>query len=210
VQLPETWGIPALQRSLALAASGTATGTEEQVRRRVRHRIMRRLLDDPVLYLADLDEAERGYLQVTVASITTWVREAGMVLERRKEGWAAIDPDNIATDIRFPEGNDVVKHAALLLLAKLAPEDPPAGPAVRQPLRSAELILAERLRTRPSWARAYQDGGGAGRLTNAALEMLAGLGLIRFDPTGLELLPAAGRYRPRLTETPAAGRGEDQ
>jgi uncharacterized protein (TIGR02678 family) len=209
-ELPETRGIPALQRSLALAASGTGIGTEEQLRRRVRHRIMRRLLDDPVLYLADLDDVERGYLQVTVASITTWVREAGLELERRSEGWAVIDPDDIATDVRFPEGNDVVKHAALLLVAALAPGDPPATAAQRHPLRSAELVLAERLRTQPSWARAYQDGGGAGRLTDAALELLAGLGLVRVDPTGLELLPAAGRYRPRLTEAPAADRQEDR
>jgi uncharacterized protein (TIGR02678 family) len=208
--LPETRGIPALQRSLALAASGTATGTEEQLRRRVRHRIMRRLLDDPVLYLADLDNVERRYLQVTVTSISTWVREAGMELERRSEGWAVIDPDDVATDVRFPEGNDVVKHAALLLVAALAPADRPTTAAVRHPLRSAELVLAERLRTQPSWARAYQDDGGAGRLTDAALELLAGLGLVRVDPTGLELLPAAGRYRPRLAEAPAAGRREDR
>jgi len=208
-ELPETRGIPALQRSLALAAAGAATGTEEQLRRRIRHRIMRRLLDDPVLYLADLTEAERSYLQVTVASITTWVREAGMVLERRREGWAVIDPDDLATDVRFPEGNDVVKHAALLLVAALAPEDPRAATTVRHPRASAELVLADRLRAQPGWARAYQDSGGAGRLAAAALELLAGLGLARVDATGLELLPAAGRYRPRLAEAPAARRREN-
>jgi uncharacterized protein (TIGR02678 family) len=196
--LPEARGIPALQRSLALAASGTSAGSAEQSRRRVRHRIMRRLLDDPVLYLDTLDDVERSYLQATVASITTWIREAGMVLERRSEGWAVIDPDDTTTDVRFPEGNDVIKHTALLLIDTLLPTAVPAGP-VRHPRRAAELAVADRLRANPGWARAYQDEGGAARLAGSALELLAGLDLVRLDDAGLHLLPAAGRYRPRIT-----------
>ena len=88
---------------------------------------MRILLDDPVLYLDRLDPAERAYLQQTIGGVANWAAKAGMVLERRSEGWALIDPDNIATDLRFPEGNDQVKFAALLLLSSLQPETVPVG-----------------------------------------------------------------------------------
>ena len=64
-----------------------------------------------------------------------------MVLERRAEGWALIDPDDIATDMRFPGGNDLVKFAALLLLGALQPDRVPAGP-VRYPRHSAATAPA--------------------------------------------------------------------
>jgi len=194
--------VPSLARVHALASSGAPGVSEEQQRRRIRHRIMRMLLDDPVLYLDRLTADERIYLQQTIASITSWVAEAGMVLERRAEGWAAIDPDDAASDIRFPEGNDLAKYAALLLLSALQPTDPPSGP-VRHPRAAAEAVLADRLQVNPGWARAYQDDGGAARLTEAALTLLVGLDLAAIDSTGLTLLPAAGRYRPTVNDTPA-------
>jgi len=70
-----------------------------------------------VLYLRSLSTAERAYLQQAIGGIANRAAEAGMVLERRAEGWALIDPDDIATDMGFPEGNDLVKFAALLLLS---------------------------------------------------------------------------------------------
>ena len=73
--------------------------SDDQVRLRARHRIMRILLDDPVLYLDQLSAAERSYLQQTIGGITNWVTEAGMVLGRRAEGWAAIDPDRASRPI---------------------------------------------------------------------------------------------------------------
>jgi len=196
--------LSSLHRSRVLAASGAAVGSEEQARRRVRHRIMRRLLDDPVLYLDSLDATERSYLQATVASISTWAREAGMVLERRAEGWALIDPENVATDVKFPEGNDIIKHAALLLLDTLLPGRVPDGD-VRHPRQTAALAVATRLRANRSWARAYQEETGATRLTDAALDLLAGLSLVRVDETGICVLPAAGRYRPQITDANTSG-----
>lgn len=200
------FALRSLARARALAGVGAPGVSGEQQRRRARHRIMRILLDDPVLYLDRLDAAERAYLQQTIGSVATWATEAGMVLERRAEGWALIDPDDVATDVRFPEGNDLVKFAALLLLGALQPPGAPAGP-VRHPLQAAEQVLTDRLRANPSWARAYQDDGGAARLTVAALELLAGLDLATVNATGFTLLSAAGRYRPTVANAPAAGAG---
>ena len=210
-------GIPALEEARALAASGTPTTTDDQLRLRTRHRIMRILLDDPVLYLDSLSAAERAYLQQTTGSIASWAADAGMLLERRAEGWALIDPDDIATDTRFPEGNDLVKFAALLLLGALQPAGVPDGP-VRHLRHAAERVIAGRLRANPTWARGYQADGGAARLAGLALDQLAGLGLAVTDRAGFTLLPAAGRYRPRIADiappapdalVPAHGRAGD-
>jgi uncharacterized protein (TIGR02678 family) len=195
--------IPAIEEARALAASGTPSTTDGQLRLRARHRIMRILLDDPVLYLDALSPGERAYLQQATGSIANWAAEAGMALERRAEGWALIDPDDIATDTRFPEGSDLVKFAALLLLGALQPGSIPEGPA-RYPRHAAERVIAARLRANPTWARAYQNEGGAARLAAAALNQLAGLGLAAVDQAGFTLLPAAGRYRPSIADVAPA------
>jgi uncharacterized protein (TIGR02678 family) len=194
----------ALEKARALAATGTPGAGEEQLRRRARHRIMRVLFDDPVLYLDYLDPVERTYLQQTIGGIANWAAEAGMVLERRAEGWALIDPDSIATDVHFPEGNDLVKFAALLLLSALQPGAVPAGP-VRHPRHSVERVIAGRLRANPTWARGYQTADGAAQLASAALDLLADLGLAVVDHSGFTLLPAAGRYRPQIADIATAG-----
>jgi uncharacterized protein (TIGR02678 family) len=181
--------------------------SDDQVRLRARHRIMRILLDDPVLYFDQLSAAERSYLQQTIGGITNWVTEAGMVLERRAEGWAAIDPDSIATAPRFPEGNDIVSFAGLLLLSAFQPETVPDGP-VRHPLHSAERVIAGRLRTNPTWARAYQTLDGPGHLATAALALLSSFSLAAVDAAGFTLLPAAGRYRPNVKDTTSTASGQ--
>ncbi len=196
--------VQAIGKARVLAATGTPGTTDEQLRRRARHRIMRTLLDDPVLYLSSLSPSERAYLQQAIGGIANWAAEAGMVLERRAEGWALIDPDDIATDMRFPEGNDLVKFAALLLLSALQPDHVPAGP-VRYPRHSAERVIAERLRANPTWARAYQTTDGPARLAAAALDQLASLGMAAVDSAGFSLLPAAGRYRPQISDLAPAG-----
>ena len=192
-------GIQSLDRARVLAAAGAPAAGEDQLRRHARHRIMRILLDDPILYIDRLDAHERGYMQQTIGGIANWVAEAGMILERRAEGWAAIDPDGNATDIRFPEGNDLVKFAALLLLSALQPSGVPDRP-VRHPRQGAEMVISERLRLNPTWARGYQTEDGPALLTAAALNLLAAFDLAVIDGTGFTLLPAAGRYRPKIAD----------
>lgn len=193
--------VRSLEHVQALATAGTPTGSVEQRRRQSRHRIMRILLDDPVLYLESLSATERDYLRTTIGQLSGWAEETGMQLERRAEGWALIDPDGTVTDVRFPEGNDQPKFAALLVLAALVPADVPQLP-VRHPRQAPELVIAARLRANPTWARAFQDESGAARLTAAALELLVALDLAVVDETAVTLLPAAGRYRPEVADAP--------
>ena len=89
--------------------------TEEGRNWRLRTRLFRRLLDDPVVYFADLDEQERQYLISQRPSIVKEIEAAtGLVQEARREGVAMIDPDDEMMDVGMPEeGTD--GHITLLV-----------------------------------------------------------------------------------------------
>ena len=170
--------------------------THNQRLLRARHHLMRRLLDDPVVYTADLSVAEAEYAATLTGRglLRRAAAEAGFVLEERAEGYLLVDPQGWATDDVFPgEGN--VKQTALLLLDVLLD----AG----DPLSWNALVgeVEGLLERKPSWARSFRGEGGAERLTREALAVLVGHGLVRgaADPAGgaharYRSLPAAHRY----------------
>lgn len=169
--------------------------TRNQRLLRARHSLMRRLLDDPVVYLADLSTAEAEY----AASLTgrgllrRAAEEAGLRLEERAEGYLLVDTRGRATDDVFPgEGN--VKQTALLLLDVLLAS---VEPLPRRALVGEVEGLLDR---KPSWARSFRGEGGPAQLAGAALEVLVGHGLARAEPSEewaeprYRPLPAAHRY----------------
>jgi uncharacterized protein (TIGR02678 family) len=183
--------------------------TEEGRNRRSRHRLLRRLIEEPVLYLRDLDEAERAYLASQRHYLTTQVEQAGLVVEVRREGLAAIDPAGRLTDLAFPAVG-TVSHAALLLAGYLA------GRARTLPDRNVTVSLAECGtvlaglfgRFGRFWNRSYQaDAAGAGQLLAEALGRLQDLGLVRPTAEGVEPLPAIARYQ-AVDPVPPPGRGD--
>ncbi|TDD14133.1 TIGR02678 family protein [Nonomuraea diastatica] len=169
---------------------GADEPTETQRNLRARHSLVRRLLDEPVVYRADLTSAESGY----AASLTgrrilrRAAEEAGFVLEERAEGFLLIDPDGTATDTRFPDDGSHAKVAALLLLDLLVS----AGPITARRLHAEAGGLLRRF---PQWAKAYQSDGGGARLAADALEVLTMFGLARRTGDRVAALPAAARYR---------------
>ncbi|WP_433492148.1 TIGR02678 family protein [Nocardia grenadensis] len=155
----------------------------------LRHRVFRRLVDDPVVYFADLTAEERAYL----ASLTgrqllrRAAEQGGFVLEERAEGILLVDPDAIATDSRFPDDSGTAKVAALLLLDEMS------GPETEEQLqrRTAELLTRF-----PRWAKTYRGEDGARQLAGDAVSVLSSFGLVRRSTAGLVTpLPAAARYR---------------
>ncbi|MCW2888827.1 MAG: hypothetical protein JWL58_5689 [Streptosporangiaceae bacterium] len=94
--------------------------TEDGRNRAIRHTLARRLLDDPVLYYADLTGDERVYLDRQRGPLLRRLTEAtGLVAEVRAEGIALLDPTGEATDLAMPdEGTD--GHATLLVAEYLA------------------------------------------------------------------------------------------
>ena len=168
--------------------------TEEARNREIRHRLVRRLLDDPVLYYADLSEEERAYLSGQRGLLLRRLADAtGFVPEVRAEGIALLDPTGDATDLGMPEeGTD--GHATLLLAEYLAA-------ALRErpgtPVRVAELhqhVAALARQHKPHWRKGAADPGAERELTAGALRRLSALSLVRRDGDQVIPLPALARY----------------
>jgi uncharacterized protein (TIGR02678 family) len=99
------------------ASAGPAQGVNAE-RRRAGRRARRLVLENPVVYYADVDENLRGLLR-SPALAEDLERLMGLPLERRAEGVALINTGGRLTDVTFP-GTGTVAQAALLLCARIA------------------------------------------------------------------------------------------
>ncbi len=185
--------------------------TEDGANLRLRHRLMRRLVEEPVVYLRDLSDAERSYLTSQRPFLIEHLAAgAGLEVEVRREGLLAIDPSGELTDLAFPS-TGTLSHAALLLAEHLA------GRARSTPERRLEVprcelenVMAERVaRYGHLWSKQVRDDpAGASRLLDDALERLELMGLIDRRSGSVEPLPAIARYRVTEPPRPAALAGK--
>lgn len=155
----------------------------------LRHSVLRKLVEQPVVYWADLTEEQRGYLASPTGRqiMRSAAEQAGFVLEERAEGMLLVDTDAIATDGKFPDDAAHAKVAALILLDSL---NVAAGMTEEQLYSRAESLLCEW----PSWGKTYRSDGGTQRLVNDALGVLVDFGLVRRDGDLVFARPAAARY----------------
>lgn len=178
---------------------GVGEISDEARNRWARHRLARKLLDGPVMYHDDMSPAESDY----AASLSgkRWlrqrVREAGMELEERSEGMLAVDPDGIATDVRFPAPAGNAHQLALLLADRLiettASRQRRLGRLEPDQLRADVAEIFERF---PGWARGQREEGGPERLAREAVDLLVSFGLARRETDGTVVArPALARYR---------------
>ncbi len=167
--------------------TGGAPASDVQRNLWLRHSIFRRLVDDPVVYLDDLTDDERAYLNSPTGRqlVRRAADEGGFLVEERAEGVLLVDPDGIATDSRFPDDSSNAKVAALLLL------DSVDTVVTIEQLRLTATTLLDRF---PSWAKAYRGEGGPAELVADALAVLRGFGLVRVSDGVVQPLPAAARY----------------
>jgi uncharacterized protein (TIGR02678 family) len=102
--------------------SGTDRGPGAQginaQRRVVARRARRLVLENPVVYYADVDPGLRGQLR-SPALAEDLERLTGLPLERRAEGIALVNAGQRLSDATFP-GTGTVAQAALLLCARIA------------------------------------------------------------------------------------------
>jgi uncharacterized protein (TIGR02678 family) len=173
--------------------------TDELRNRHIRHRLTRRLLDEPVLYYDELDDAERAYLTSQRAAITARIHEfTGLIPEVRAEGIAMVDPLDDLTDIRIPESG-TEGHATLLLAEFLARR---ADRAVRTDELHTE-VRRQAQAHRGYWRRTAGEPGAEVELTTAALARLVALRLVHTEGETVRALPALARYalaEPTITE----------
>lgn len=163
--------------------------------RRTRHALMRRLLDDPIVYEFELDSDELTYLRTQRAAIAGWLREAGLELERRDEGAAAIDALGELSDATFPS-TGTVAHAVLLVCEFLAARGR-EGARADEVISTTELVQFTGLlidEHRGRWA-ASRTSAGAEALAELVIERLIAFRLVRRVDGGVSPLPAAGRFR---------------
>jgi len=178
--------------------------TEEGRRQRARHRVFRRVLDDPVVYYEDLDTAEYSWLDHSRGFVYQQLEEnVGLVVERRKEGLAAVDPTGRLTDELFPGGGSTIKHAALLLAEQIVSrhrEQPGVAIGDEDLAELATCLMADYGR-RCRWSKQYLGAdGGASRLARDAAALLEGFGLIQRADDGWQPRPALARFVPRAPE----------
>jgi uncharacterized protein (TIGR02678 family) len=98
-------------------SAGPAQGVNAE-RRRAGRRARRLVLENPVVYYADVDESLLGLLR-SPALAEDLERLTGLPLERRAEGVALVNTGGRLTDVTFP-GTGTVAQAALLLCARIA------------------------------------------------------------------------------------------
>ncbi len=177
---------------------GAAAVSDVQRNLWLRHTIFRRLVDAPVVYLDDLTEEERAYLNAPTGRqlLRRAADEGGFLVEERAEGVLFVDPDGIATDSRFPDDGNNAKVAALLLL------DGIDTVTTTEQLRLAAAALLARF---PSWAKGYRGDTGTHALVSDALGALRGFGLVRVADGRVHPLPAAARYAVGTTRSSDSG-----
>jgi len=189
---PSTVAARSFHERLTALAEEHLPEVEELRNRAMRQRITRRLLDDAVLYYAELDAAEAEYLVRQRGAIVQRISElTGLVAEVRAEGIAMVDPDDDLTDVRMPDtGTD--GHVALLLAEHLARGAVDGTPVPVDDLQALVRRLARQHRS--YWRKDAGAPGAEVALVASALERLEALQLVAREPGTVRALPALARY----------------
>jgi uncharacterized protein (TIGR02678 family) len=185
--------------------SGSAGDTS-----RAGHRVLRQLADDPLVYHEDLDAAERDWLTPRWQVVNRVAADLGLTLERRAEGFAAVDPSTgePMTDDRFPIAGSTVAHCSLLLAEYLVNRHQASRSAEEgrngvtpepEPVPNSELaahvrILIGDYAARCGWAQWVLDEDGPAQLTGRALDYLARFRLVHRLDHAVVPAPAVARF----------------
>lgn len=190
---PSMVGAAGHDARLAAVTEDLVPDTEDGRNRTIRHTITRRLLDDPVLYYADLTPEQRAYLDMQRGPLLKRLTEAtGFLAEVRAEGIALVDPTREATDFGMPE-EGTEGHATLLLAEYLSERLREGDETVT--VAAAERRMAELIgEHRAHWRKNVRDPGAERALTAYALYRLAALGLVRATGEAIVPRPALARF----------------
>lgn len=189
---PSTVGASGTEDRLRELTYEPAPTTDDLRTRTLRHRLTRRLLEDPVVYYAELTEDERAYLVSQRHAIARRIEEAtGLVAEMRAEGIAMVDPDDELTDVRMPEQR-TDGHLTLLVAEHLADQRKPV------PIVALRRYVRKMATEHQSyWRRGVTDADAEVELLEVALTKLRALRLVTDvpgDPPSVLASPAIGRY----------------
>ncbi|TVR89008.1 MAG: TIGR02678 family protein [Trueperaceae bacterium] len=200
---PSTITAESLDARIAALGAVEALESDEATNRRIRHRLTRRLLDDPVLYFDELDDADAEYLRRQRPAIVRRIGElTGLVAEVRAEGIAMVDPEDDLSDVKLPE-TGTEGHLTLLLAEHLARTN--AAEHHVEELQRVTRKLAVRHRT--YWRKGANEPGAEVALTDASLGRLTALRLVERRGDHVRALPALARFavaEPVFAKPPAS------
>ncbi len=204
VRGPSTWAPDqaprSLDRRLRTLVEEHVADSEEGRRTALRHALARRLLDDPVIYLDQLEPESRGYFVNQRGAMASRLCEAtGLAAEQRAEGVALADEAGSLTDVAMPaEGTEA--HATLLVAEFLATrqrqqQKPGAATANAIEVVAEQDVVAflgeAKQRFGRYWRKSAREPGGERELALLALDRLEKLQLV-------ERLSGFVRPRPAL------------
>lgn len=196
-------GIDASARPAALQVAVQGEGDEARLRR-TRQRLVRRLLDDPVVYLDDLDADERAYLSSQRPHLLRRLeQDTGLVPECRREGIALLDEDGFTGDLDLA-GEGTEGHACLLAAEWLADHCRRASGTALPRLALDEFLRVAATGPGRGWRKGVHAAGGIEALAAAVVARLAALCLVRDLGATLVPLPALGRWRALDPPAPSA------
>ncbi|HZD64863.1 MAG TPA: TIGR02678 family protein [Acidimicrobiales bacterium] len=192
--LPTTAQPPSLAASPGDIAEEPYPDTEQGRILRRRHRVTRALVEEPVVHREDLTDEEADYLRSQRGRLERLLADkVGLTLEVRGEGWVTVDEAGELTDLRWPDYG-TAETAALRLCDELRARrlrgDPEAWPMAE--VTCFVRDLAEEYAG--YWKKGAEDGAGATRLVEEAVDILVAARLAVRDGAELRALPAAGRF----------------
>jgi uncharacterized protein (TIGR02678 family) len=168
--------------------------SEEGRNRRLRISLVRRLLDDPVVYFADLSAEENAYLVSQRGHLARLLEQAtGLVAEVRREGMALVDEGGALTDLGLTE-EGTEGHLMLLLAEHLAHRARAQPEAVVPRSELYEYVAALIAEHHMQWRKDVREPGAETRLAEEALERMEALALVRRTAEGIIPRPAIGRF----------------
>jgi len=132
-------------RSVAGLLAAPTAESRDTLRRESAQRARRVLVEQPVVYYANLDTHTGNALRAPHAAADV-ERATGLAVERRADGLALIDTSGMFSDRRFP-GTGTVAQAALLLIGEIAdriddPDQPPLAQLAAPDWPDPDLVPA--------------------------------------------------------------------
>jgi len=201
VRGPSTWSSEeapyGLEERLHALVAESVPDTEEGRRTAIRRDLARCLLDDPVVYVDDLDPTERSYFLNQRGPMAARLTEgAGLLAEQRAEGLALVDETGGLTDVSMPaEGTEA--HVTLLVAEFICERmSHRAEPAQAHTTKSNIASFIENVRSRYGryWRKSAREPGSERELARIAVERLEKLNLIAVAQDEIEARPALARF----------------
>jgi uncharacterized protein (TIGR02678 family) len=185
---PSVVAAPGFEGRLAELTAEPVAESDDLRNQALRRRLTRRLLDNPVVYYAELDEDERAYLLSQRHAITRRIEEGtGLTAEMRAEGIAMVDPEDELTDVRMPEQR-TDGHVTLLVAEYLSGRNQATLDDLHAFVRQAAAEHAG------YWRKGVTEPGAERELLAVALEKLTALRLVIVDRPDVRSCPAIARF----------------